>query len=63
MFIRLLFIGSMHGMAGNTRDRTPTAMRSGVTVTAIGDVKVIDCLVGILEPLGQLDWGLYFFLN
>jgi ABC-type antimicrobial peptide transport system permease subunit len=33
----------------------PTVMRNGVTVTAIGDVKII--ALGILEPLGQPDWG------
>ena len=41
MFTRPWSIGSMLGLAGNTRDRTHTDMTSGVTATTVGGVKII----------------------
>ena len=41
MFTRQLFIVSMRGLAGNTRDRMHTAMTGGVTATTVGVVKII----------------------
>jgi hypothetical protein len=40
MFTRQWFIESVGGLAANMPDLTPTAMMSGVTVTANGGVKI-----------------------
>ena len=61
MFIRPLFIVSMRGLAGNTRDGMHTAMTGGVTATTVGVVKII--ALEFWSPSVNRTGGLYFFLN